>query len=82
MRVDLDAFWQGHARQAPVAGDSEDGTAETMDSSQVGALDASSVPAGRPRIDSGASGASVTDQENSENPPAALLGRAAHDLSS
>ena len=36
VRVDLDAFWQGHARQAPVAGDSEDGTAETVDSRGCG----------------------------------------------
>ena len=53
-----------------------------MDSSQVGALDASSVPAGRPRIDSGASAASGTDQGNDEDPPAVLSGRAAYELSS
>ena len=35
------------ARQARAAGDAGDGTAETMDSSEGGAVDGSSAPAGR-----------------------------------
>ena len=53
--IDLDVTWgfdrhvflQERSQEAPVAGDAGDGTAETMDSSQGGAVDASSVPAGR-----------------------------------
>ena len=44
---DLHACLQERSRGAPVTGDAGDGTAETMDSSQGGAADASSVPAGR-----------------------------------
>ena len=44
---DLDAFLQERAHQAPAAGDDGEGTAKTMDSSQWGAVDASSAPAGR-----------------------------------
>ena len=55
---------------------------ETMDSSQGDAVDASSVPAGRAESGSDASAASGTDQGNSEGPPAVLLGRASHELSS
>ena len=44
---DLNACLQERSPEAPVAGDAGDGTAETMDSSQGGAVDASSVPPGR-----------------------------------
>ena len=44
---DLRACLREHSQEALVAGDAGDGTAETMDSSQGGAIDASSVPAGR-----------------------------------
>ena len=44
---DLHACLQEHSQEVPVTGDAGDGTAETMDSSQGGAVDASSVPAGR-----------------------------------
>ena len=44
---DLHAFLLERSQEAPAAGDAGDGTAETMDSSQGGAVDASSVPAGR-----------------------------------
>ena len=44
---DLLACLQERSKEAPVAGDAGDGTAETIDSSQGGAVDASSVPAGR-----------------------------------
>ena len=44
---DLHAFLRERSQKAPVAGDTCDGTAETMDSSEGGAVDASSVPAGR-----------------------------------
>ena len=57
-------------------------TVETMDSSQGAAVNASSVPAGGVKSDSGSSSASGTDQGNGGNPPAVLLGRAAHELSS
>ena len=40
---DLDAFLQERARQAPAPGEAGDGTAETMDSSQGRAVDASSA---------------------------------------
>ena len=43
----LDAFLQERTQQAPAAGDAGDWTAETMDSSQGGAVDASSAPGGR-----------------------------------
>ena len=43
---DLYAFLRERSQEAPVAGDAGDGTAEMMDSSQRGAVDASSVPAG------------------------------------
>ena len=94
------------APAAPAAGDAGDRTAETMnssqggavdassvpagraetvgtmDSSQGGAVDASSVPAGRAESGSNASVTSGTDQVNGQGPPAALSGRAAHELSS
>ena len=44
---DLHACLQEHSQEAPVAGDAGDGTNETMDSSQGGAVDASSILAGR-----------------------------------
>ena len=44
---DLHAFLRERSQEAPVAGDAGDGTAGTMDSSQSGAVDASSVPEGR-----------------------------------
>ena len=69
----MDASW------AP-AGRAE--TAETMGSSRGGAVNASSVPAGRFESDSGASAASDTDHGNGEDPPAVLPGRAVHELSS
>ena len=53
-----------------------------MDSSQGGAVDASSVAEGRAESGSDASAASGTDQGNGEDPPAALSKRAAHKLSS
>ena len=43
---DLHACLQERSHEAPVAGDA-DGAADTMDSSQGGTVDASSVPAGR-----------------------------------
>ena len=52
-------------------------TVETMDSSQGGAKDAFSVPAGRAEISSPG-----TDQGKSDDTPAVLSGRAAHELSS
>ena len=58
------------------------GTVETMGSSQEGALDAPSVPAGRAQRDAGASAASGTDQGKGEDLPAVLSGRTAHKLSS
>eukprot|EP00904_Undaria_pinnatifida_P004473 jgi/Undpi1/14026/HiC_scaffold_9.g03677.m1 len=103
---DLHACLQERSQEEPVAGDDGDGTAETIDSSQGGAVDASSVPAGRAEkvetmgssqggaVDassvqtrgaessSDASAASGTDQGNGEDSPAALSGRAAHELSS
>ena len=44
---DLDAVWQESAQQARAAGDAGDETAETVDSSKGGAVDASSTSAGR-----------------------------------
>ena len=44
---DLHACLQERSQEAPVAGDTGEATAETIDSSQGGAVDASSVPAGR-----------------------------------
>ena len=46
-RFALHAFLQERAQEVPAAGDAGDGTAETLDSSQGGAVDASSVPTGR-----------------------------------
>ena len=46
-RFDMDAVLQERAQQAPAAGDADDGTAEMMDSSQGGAVDASSARAER-----------------------------------
>ena len=53
--TDLDVTWgfdqhaclQERSQEAPVAGDAGNGTAETTDSAQGGAVDASSVLAGR-----------------------------------
>ena len=56
-------------------------TTETMGSSQGVAVDASSVPAGRAGSNPGAASASDTGQGNCEDPPAALSGRPAHELS-
>ena len=44
---DLHVCLQERSQEAPVAGDAGNGSAETMDSSQGGAVDTSSVPAGR-----------------------------------
>ena len=44
---DLHVCFQERSQKAPVAGDAGDGTTETIDSSQGGAVDAFSVPAGR-----------------------------------
>ena len=44
---DLNAFLPESRRQAPAVGDAGDGKAETIVSSQGGAVDASSAPAGR-----------------------------------
>lgn len=44
---DLDSFSHKRAQQAPTTGDTDDGTAETMGVSQGGAVEASSVHAGR-----------------------------------
>ena len=44
---DLHAFLRERSQEIPAAGDAGDGAAETMDSSQGGAVDASPVPAGR-----------------------------------
>ena len=41
------AFLQERTQEAPAGGDAGDGTAETMDSPQEGAVDAFSAPAGR-----------------------------------
>ena len=79
---DLHAFLQERSQEASVADDAGDGTAETMDSSQGGAVDTSSVPAERDESGSDASATSGTDQGNGEGPPAVLSGRAAHQLSS
>ena len=53
---------------------------ETMDSSPGGAVDASSVLAGRAEGDSDASSASGTDQANGDYLRAVLSERAAHEL--
>ena len=44
---DLHVFLRERSQETPAAGDASDGTVETMDSSQGGGVDASSVPAGR-----------------------------------
>ena len=44
---DLHTFLRERSQETPAAGGAGDGTVETMDSSQGGAVDASSVPAGR-----------------------------------
>ena len=67
---DLHACLQERSYEAPLAGDADDGTAETMDTSQGGAVDASSVPPGRAESSSAASAASGTDQRNGQSPPA------------
>ena len=46
-RVGLHAFSWGRSQETPVAGNAGDRTVKTMDSSQGGAVDASSVPAWR-----------------------------------
>ena len=79
---DLDAFVQEIAQQPPAAGEAGDETPEAMGSSQEGAVDASSVPAGRAESDSNVASASFTGQGNGEDPPAVLSGRPAHELSS
>ena len=71
---DLHACVQERSQEAPVAGDAIDGTAETLDSSQGGEVDASSVPAGRAETDSDASAASSTDQGNCEDRPRGPVG--------
>ena len=43
---DLHPFFRGRSQEEPAAGDAGNGTAETMDLSQGGAVDASSVPTG------------------------------------
>ena len=54
---------------------------KTRGSSRGDAVDASSAPAGRAESDLRAASTSGTNQENGENPPTVLSGRAAHDLS-
>ena len=54
---------------------------DTKCSSQGGTVDASSVPGGRAESDLSAVSTAGTDQWNGEDPPAVLLGRAAHELS-
>ena len=44
---DLHAFLRKRLQETPATGDAGDGTAETMDTSQRGVVDASPVPAGR-----------------------------------
>ena len=44
---DLDAFLQERRRQAPASGDASDGKFGMISSSQGGAVDAFSAPAGR-----------------------------------
>ena len=73
---------QGSAVDASSVPSGRAETVETMDSSEGGAVNASSVPAGRVERGSDASAASGTDQENGDDPPAVLSGRAAHELSS
>ena len=75
---DLDAFLQERVQQAPAAGDAGDGTAETMNSSQGGAVDASSAPAGRTETpetmgssQGGAVDASSVTAETAESVPGA-----------
>ena len=75
---DLHAFLRERSQETPAAGDAGNETVETMDSSQGGAMDASSVLAGRAESDSGASAASDTDQENGDDTSAVLSGRASH----
>ena len=66
---DLDAFLQELAQQVPAAGKAGDGTAETMDSSQGGAVDASSAPAGRAET-AEAMGSSQGGAANASSAPA------------
>ena len=47
MGFDLNAFLLKHIQHASAAGEAGDGIAETMDTSQGGVVDASSVPIGR-----------------------------------
>ena len=79
---DLHTFLRERSQETSAADDAGDGTAGTMDSSQGGAVDASSVPAGGAEIDPGALAASDTDQGNGDDPPAVLSGRETHELSS
>ena len=65
---DLHACLQENLQEAPVAGNSGDGTAETMGSSEGGAVNASSLPAGRAESGSDAWAASGTDRGKSERP--------------
>ena len=74
---DRDAFPQRRTRQAPAAGDAGDGTANTMDSSQGGAVDTPSAPAGASkRVETMGS-----PQEGTEDASSVPTERAASDLS-
>ena len=75
--VDMMYSSQGGAVDASSVPTGRAETVETMDSSQGGAVDASLFQAGRAESDSGASAASGIDQENGDDPPAVLSGRAA-----
>ena len=74
---DLHVCLPERSQEAPVAGGAGDGTAETMDSSQGDALDASSAPTGKTENDSNALSTSGTDQGNGEEPPTVLSAKAA-----
>ena len=80
--IDLRACLQERAQAVSVAGDAGDGTAETIDSSQGSAIDASSVPTERAKSNSGASAASGTDQGSGDDLPVVLVRRDAYKLSS
>lgn len=79
---DVDAVLGEGAQQAPATADAGDGTAETMPSSQEGAVDIFSVPAETAERDPRGTSASDSGQRNGEDPLAVLSGREAHELSS
>ena len=76
-RLDLGAFLQERAQQAPLERQAGDGTAETMGSFQGGAVGASLTPIGRAETadpmglsQRGAAGASSVPAERAESDPA------------